>query len=324
MTSENPRYAVDPWSRFVSYCSLVVAFGALLWALFGFGTLTNWGKTSADKSLDAAALNARYEDEVQQRNEQDQEFRNQWKQQQAEQLTAYTEAANALLREHQQLIGKLQAGGVAGASYTLTAETDAVATDTGDDATAEEADTEFAGDKLPPLPITPAPADENVADTTVEYQSLEPLLAYVRETLRPETDAHAALLTVRNRGSSPAALARVEFTPSYADDSIFEVDPSAATLAAADDQDVLSIVFSEADNLAAAAGKHGIYARELSDEHVVPAASDVRIRLAVANSKHVGWGFHGTLKLEYNGLEPLTIEDAQLVFVAADDTVRRQ
>ncbi len=150
---------------------------------------------------------------------------------------------------------------------------------------------------------------------------LQPLLAYVRESLKPDADANAALLTIHNRGGRRAVLARVEFTPSFADDGIFEVAPFASAPAAGDDKDVLSIVFSEKDNLAAAEGKHGVYARVLSDEHIVAAASYVRIRLAIANSKHVGWGFHGRLKLEYNGLEPLTIEDAQLVFVAEDTVV---
>ena len=94
MTSENPDYTVDPWSRFVSYCSLVVAVGALVWGLFGFGTWSNWGDSSSDKSLDSIAIDARYEQEVKKRNERDEEIRNQLKQEQAKQLTAFTEAAN--------------------------------------------------------------------------------------------------------------------------------------------------------------------------------------------------------------------------------------
>ena len=110
MTSESN--AVDPWSRFVSYCSLVVAVGALAWALFGFGSLPNWGESSTDKSLDSASIKARYDQEVQKRIQQDEEFRNQSKQQRAEQLTAFTQAADKLLREHEQLMNDLQAGGV--------------------------------------------------------------------------------------------------------------------------------------------------------------------------------------------------------------------
>ncbi len=330
MTSDNSHDTVDSWSRFVSYCSLVVAVSALAWVLFGFGNLANWRKSSSDGSLDSAVFNARYEREVEKRNVRDEEIRDQWKQQQAEQLNDFTEAANKLLDEHQQLVSKLQVGSAAKESYTaLLEEGKANATDGDDNADGDDTGNKLASQEIPLLPITTAEdsadnSNEDIGGKAVKDQLFRPLLAYVRESLKPETGANAALLTIRNRGSRPAVVARVEFTPSVTDESIFEVSPSASVVSAGDDKDTLSIVFSEKDNRAAGEGKHGVYARDLSDAHVVPAASDVRIRLTVANSKHVGWGFHGTVTLEYNGLEPLTIEDAQLIFVAADDTIRRQ
>ncbi len=350
MTLENSRDAIDRWSRFVSYCSLVVAVCALAWTLFGFGTLPGLGDDSRDTFK---SINASFEREAQVRNAQNEELREQWKQQQAEQLNAFTDAANELLTEHRQLVTRLQTASVAQDAYTVlkappgsegtegedstanveeaTAEEDAGVASTGvantDVADTAEADIDLDSD-LPPFPITPAhePTEGTAGGVTpAATPPGQPLLAYVRESLKPTDDTGAAgLFTIRNRGGGEAVLQRVEFTPSFADDSVFEVDPALTALDTGADKDVLAIEFQPNDNLAADGGKHGVYARELTKRYVVPALGDVRLRLTVANSKHVGWGFHGSVKLEYNGIEPLTIEDAQLVFVAADDTIRRE
>jgi hypothetical protein len=75
--------------------------------------------------------------------------------------------------------------------------------------------------------------------------------------------------------------------------------------------------------LAVEKGKHGVYTREITETLGIPADEEIRLRLAISNQKHLGWGIRGTLKVSYNGFEPLVIEEAELVFVKSDEAEKK-
>ena len=365
MSSDYTRGPIDAWSRFVSYCSLVVAIGTLGWVYFGSDSLPGLANSSSDDGFTAAQANAKFDQEVAARRKRDEELRQTWQKQQQDQLDHFKQAANELLAEYQSMIDSpgdksrlatsingtddidSAAGGVDGllpfptameanpaesvADVTLDHEsnpsgaTDAATVDDKQDQDAPLADGGPAGDEDPAVRKI-ADSQETATDGELsdeEKSEFLPLLAQVHQTRRPEGDGTPpAPVTIRNRGGVEAKINRVEFIPLHDVDAIFEVEPS--TLPNREGQQALSVVFLPQDNMAVEKGKHGVYSRELTEVIPIPAGQDVHVHLAISNPTHLGWAFRGKLKITYNGIEPLVIDDAELVFVDIDEPVIRK
>lgn len=359
MSSEFSR-PVDAWSRFVAYCSLVVALGTLCWVwLSGGDSLLGAANRNVSQTdgvtaeFNKAEFDKLFDQEAASRKQRDDEMREAWRLEQQNQLQQYKKAADEMLAEHQSLITQLN-GNVQPATFTaaddaasmeVDSQSDSQASDSQADSDAEEIDAKDVADanaltdeKIAGMrpseglkigdpekadnPDNKVGPNETVDADDESAEFFSPLLSRVVTTQKTDgSNADQGIVVVRNTGSGKAILARIQFTPSNEYDAIFEVD-APISLSADSGDDVVEIIFSEQDNLAGESGKHGIYERQLFPTAFgVNGGDELRIRLAIANEKHIGWGFRGKIEISYNGPNPLVIEDAELVFVSASQPI---
>ena len=344
MSAEFSR-PVDAWSRFVAYCSLVVAIGTLGWVWLDGASNRNIAR-QGDSEANGRSIEQRYEEEAAERKRIDDEMRESLRMDYQRQLVAYKHSADTMLAEHRAILSQLSSS-VREATFTAGVDAGSESADVakGDtdgqtriadmrpklpesdlkigeptDPITERADNDRADndDVADKDEVGESQADEIFTTPLPQPPSRTPLLAQVFEARKSNgTQNEMGVVTIRNRGSGKAVLTQVRFTPSKESDAIFEVDsPTSLQSSLADD--IVEILFTEQDNLADESGKHGVYERTLSSTLLdVDGGDALRIRLAIVNEKHIGWGFRGKLEISYNGLDPLVVEDAELVFVSS-------
>lgn len=346
MSSDFSR-PVDAWSRFIAYCALTVALGTLGWVWLTTGDVAaRNGNTSKSEAGELAAMDQKFDKYLASRKERDDEMLESIRVEQQNQLQVFTDAANGQLSQHHSLIKELNSS-LTAATFTANTAVGTESTtadggvdgaepaahgsdDRGPDGESPESRKQKIAEMRPSIPADSLrlgdPATAIVSGDTEDTDAgsatddsagfFSPLLSQVIETRKADgSENESGVVTIRNTGNGKAILTRIRFTPANDYDAIFEVD-SPVSLSTSDDEEVIEIVFDEQDNQAGEVGKHGVYMRELTTAAIgVTGGETMQIRLAIANEKHLGWGFRGKLEISYNGLDPLVINDAELAFV---------
>jgi hypothetical protein len=80
--------------------------------------------------------------------------------------------------------------------------------------------------------------------------------------------------------------------------------------------EVLTFVYSAANNTSKDPGKHGLYDRTLTTPIQIPAHSSRLLRVVIEDPKHLGWGLQGDLLIDYNGRKGLRVHDVPVVLRA--------
>ena len=158
-------------------------------------------------------------------------------------------------------------------------------------------------------------ADNEQADASLsDFAGTNPAggLEVVTRTMRGGDDKDALRIVVANTGDIASVVSHVEFRPV----EVFKLensDPEALAREAA--QDCHVIRFTEAHNRTTVAGRHGPYYRELAPEVTVGLDDEKTFVVFIANQAHVGYAFKGSLILQYNSDNTLTIADVMAIFV---------
>ena len=135
------------------------------------------------------------------------------------------------------------------------------------------------------------------------------LVTTVRRPLEGEPFVTA---TLRNEGKAAAEISYVEFFPA----EVVEIPRSVASqLVDTAAADKLVVVYDASENRTQTIGKHGKYGRDLTESFVVPAGESVDLQIAIADRRHLGWGFRGTLRIDDLAGGDIEIENATLAFV---------
>ncbi len=346
MSTEFSRH-VDAWSRFVAYCSLVVALGTLGWVWL------DSDKGSIDEAQIAAKVTAQVNRLVAEQSaglRKDGDLaREDWEKKQTAELMSYKAAADSMLQQHQGLIAQLNSQkdeifALVNAAHNSAVQNSTSQNSTSQNSTAQDSsepsDEEIhsANDVMPDADshedladvladetktdrlsslneVADAPASHTDSDEEPENSDprsdfFSPLLRQVVVTRKTDgTNTGFGVLTVANSGNGQAKITQIEFTPL----SDFEV--ASRDQLKIEEGDVRQITFTSAENLADEPGKHGQYQHKLTEALELSSGDKAQIRLVINNSRHVGWGLRGIVRMRYNGLDPLIVADAHVLFV---------
>ena len=155
-------------------------------------------------------------------------------------------------------------------------------------------------------------------DTLVEkkYEDLQiqlatPRLRLAQSLMKPVDAGDAVSIVIKNDGNREAELTRVTFSPT----SQFLVSQSSLTNTGLESANRLVVRFSKEHNTATEEGRHADYVRRFEEPEYVPGNNYVQLRIEIENAEHLDWAFEGTLTIEYDDGEKLTIPNAEALFV---------
>jgi hypothetical protein len=150
-------------------------------------------------------------------------------------------------------------------------------------------------------------SDDELFDKQARVAGAE--LKLLNTVLKPGT-GNTTLIELQNDGSEPALIARIRFRPEsdFENQDPLDLDPKVVG------DTVATIAYSPSDNTSLRPGFHGIYDRTLSQPIRVPAGEKATVRVVIESMEHEGWGFAGTLVLNYNDGERIVVPSARVAF----------
>lgn len=188
---------------------------------------------------------------------------------------------------------KAAAQDVADSTPTVTGDPDNPFRDDDDPAEAESAARESA-------------ARESAGATAVARDGQ---LQVVNTVLRPGT-GNTTLVVFKNTSEQDALISRMRFRPESGFESkgTVELDPNTVP------SNVVTMVYSEDDNTSLKPGKHGVYDRTFSRPIRVKAGEQLTLRVLIDDASWQGWGFVGTLLIDYGDAQKLLVKSARVAF----------
>lgn len=131
----------------------------------------------------------------------------------------------------------------------------------------------------------------------------------------PSDAKEEALIRIENSSDEDALIQRIQFKP----ESDFRVEASDASEDYSNTDTILVFAFDSSDNTSTKPGHHGLYDRKLTDPIRVPAGENMTLRIVITGRDHLGWGFAGQVRLDYNSKERLLVKTARVHFDDLDD-----
>ena len=154
--------------------------------------------------------------------------------------------------------------------------------------------------------------DEESESAASDVASEDSILRTV-ETPQLPVNSDFATATVSNESLEPAYITHVKFQPA----SVVEDIPTSLAIEAPSQStdSELVVEYAADENTATNPSDHGTYFRKLVEPFLASAGDQFEIKVAIKNPTHIGYGLRGTLTLEYNTTESMSIDNAVLIFV---------